>query len=324
MQYRSFGSTAFSVSVLGFGGGAISGEGKGYGFGPISEAESIALARAAYERGINLFDTAPAYGFGTSEQRIGLAVKPFRDKVCVVTKGGVMWDEKQRMRVDNSPKTMHDMLHASLKRLDMDYVDLYFIHWPDEQVDIRKPMEVLAKAVEAGKIRYIGLSNPTLEDIVKAREIAPISVLQAQYNAFVQQAASLFPVCTEHGCGFMGWGTLDKGILSGSVTKERRFDSSDLRSSSMWKFKERLPRIAAMEAFIPLLHRKGIAPQSFALAFALAPREVSTVLCGPRNIAQWEELIDTLESLPPVQIVEELAAELMELHHYEKKKAGEA
>ena len=127
------------------------------------------------------------------------------------------------------------MLNQSLKNLQTDYIDLYFIHWPSPETPIVETMQVLAKAKAQGKIRAIGLSNTNAQDIEAAMAVERIDVLQAEYNAFKREVEqSLFPAINEHGMGFMSWGTLEKGILSGRVTADRKFDEHDSRSRAPW------------------------------------------------------------------------------------------
>ena len=235
-KQRPFGKTGLMVSEVSFGGASISGEGKGYGFGAISDGEAVELVQAAYYAGINCFDTAPIYGFGLSEKRIGRAVKDFREKVLLVTKSGVSWHkDTKRVNRTNCPIQTEIMLEQSLKDLQTDYIDLYMIHWPDEKVDIRQPMEVLSKAKTDGKIKFIGLCNTNLDDLEKASEIDTIDVLQSSLNFFEREVEEdLFPEIKKQGLGFMSYGTLDKGILTGRVTKDRKFDEFDARSWAPW------------------------------------------------------------------------------------------
>ena len=237
MKKRKLGSLDFQVSPVSFGGGGISSEGRGYSFGYISEEDAIALLRKAYDRGINLFDTAPIYGHGVSETRIGKAFKHIREKVFIVTKSGVTWDEDRQITRTNDPEVTQRMLEQSLGDLQTDYIDLYMIHWPDQQVDIRVPMEVLRKAQEPGRIIHIGLCNTHLEGIEKAQEVAPILAVQSQLSLFDTRACeALFPYLGKRQIGFMSWGTLDRGIITGHVTQHRVYDKYDARgvSGALW------------------------------------------------------------------------------------------
>jgi aryl-alcohol dehydrogenase-like predicted oxidoreductase len=290
---------------LAFGGAAISGEGAGYGFGTISDNDSIDLLKLAFERGFRIFDTAPIYGFGLSEKRMGIAFKHMREKVFLVSKSGVTWHENRRVDMTNDPKITLKMLEQSLTDLQTDYIDLYMIHWPDAKVDIRRPMEVLAKAKTQGKIKHIGLCNTYVGDLDKALEIESVEVVQSQFNFFENELQKdLFPFLLKNKIDFMSWGTLDKGILTGRVNNTRKFDKDDCRSwAPWWKSQDHSAKFKAMEKILPILKEEGFSPVSLALAFNLSFKEVSVAICGARNIEQLESLVMALQNLPPKELI---------------------
>ena len=303
----SFGTLNFQVSKIAFGGASISGDGGGYGFGPISDDDSLVLLASSFENGINLYDTAPVYGFRKSEQMIGKAFSGIRDKVFIVSKGGITWDDRKRIHIDNRPKTVQNMLERSLKDLRTDYIDLYMIHWPDRNIDIRKPMEYLSRAKDDGKIRAIGLCNTSNDEITKAGEIDRVDALQAECNLFNPiPFESLRPTLKEQKMGFMSWGTLDKGILTGRVTPGRTFDRVDARSwAPWWKQEDRTPKFKAMERIKQLLEVNDHSSLELALGYVLQFSELSTALCGIRNTAQLTSAIHALKHLPETAILEE-------------------
>ncbi|MBL7664836.1 MAG: aldo/keto reductase [Bacteriovoracaceae bacterium] len=304
MKYRVLGKTQLKVSEIAFGGAAISGEGGGYGFGDITEVESEKLLKAALERGINFFDTAPIYGFGLSEQRLGKAFKKMRDKVILVSKCGVTWHENKRVDMNNSAKVTQKMLEQSLRDLQTDYIDLYMVHWPDARVDIRETVEVLAKAQMQNKIRYIGLCNTFEEDYHKASEVAEISVFQSEFS-LTQSAveSNLFPLCEKNNIGFMSWGTLDKGILTGRVIEERKFDASDCRSwAPWWNKKEVLVKVEKVKKLKAFLQDKDYDLLTSALAYNLSFKNVSSAICGVRNLGQLESLLEAHSQVEKVAV----------------------
>lgn len=304
---RPLGIDDREVSVIGFGGASISGEGRGYGFGYISEDEALLLLRNSFERGVTLFDTAPVYGFRLSEQRMGKAFSAYRDKVVIVSKGGVTWDSSMRIGVNNDPRVIQKMLEQSLRDLRTDYIDLYMIHWPDKNIDIRKPMEYLSRAKNENKILAIGLCNSSVEDIEKASEVDRIEALQSEFNLFNSSAfASLAETIRGKRLGFMSWGTLDKGILTGRVTPERLFDEADARSwAPWWKNDDRSHKFRAMQRINDLLAEGNHTGLELALGFVLQHTEVSTALCGMRNSGQLESAINALSNLPSRTLLEE-------------------
>lgn len=306
----------FSSLPLCFGGASISGEGGGYGFGDISEDDAVSLLTHAFDLGIKVFDTAPIYGFGESERRIGKAFRSMREQVFLVSKSGVTWHDNKRVDMSNSPDVTLKMLEQSLRDLNSDYIDLYMIHWPDPLVDIRRPMEVLAKAKLQGKIKHIGLCNTQKNDLDLAKTIERIEVVQSEFNFFNQTAKDdLFPYLKEEEISFMSWGTFDKGILTGSVSKKREqaknYDQSDCRRSApWWKQKDILKKIDKMEEIIPLLKEAGLSPQEFALGLNLSFDEIQMVLVGMRNHQQLENTIKFVHNLPPFEKIDEVLKRL--------------
>lgn len=285
---------------LGFGGASISGEGAGYGFGDISRDESINLLKYVYDRGIRVFDSAPIYGFGESEVRLGKAFKNQREEVFLISKSGVSWHPSKRVNMTNDPFITVRMLHESLKRFETEYIDLYMIHWPDERVDIRSTMEVLAKAKSQGKIKHIGLCNSNLEEYNKASEVEKVEVFQSALNVFERDSLEeIIPLSVKEDLSFMSWGTLDKGILTGRVNKSRTFDKSDCRSwAPWWKSMKKDKRYEVMDRILPVLKEWNLSPVSLALGFNLSHSHVDSLLCGGRSIEQWEGLINGYENLP--------------------------
>jgi len=283
---------------IAFGGASISGEGGGYGFGDISESDAIDLLNYSYEQGIRVFDSAPIYGFGESEKRIGKAFKNFREKVYLISKSGVDWHQNGRVNMTNDPKITQKMLEQSLKRFQSDYIDLYMIHWPSEQIDIRKPLEVLAKAKMQGKIKHIGLCNSNVEDYKKASEVDKIEVLQAEHSFFENKSYLEFEeIIKNDDLSFMGWGTLEKGILTKRVDENRTFDKSDCRSwAPWWKKGPKDKKIEAMKKLWPFFERERIDPLSFALGASLCFEGVEMALCGARSISQLDGILVALNN----------------------------
>jgi myo-inositol catabolism protein IolS len=287
------------LPVLGFGGAALSGEGGGYGFGDITEAEAIKLVQMAYEAGFRLFDTAPIYGFGLSEIRLGKALKSIRENVTIVSKSGVTWHETKRVNMTNDPLVVEKMLHQSLKDLNTDYIDLYMIHWPDPKVDIRRPLEIYKKAQDQGKIKQIGLCNTTLEDLEKAKEIADISMVQSELNIFnTNPVRDLFPYLKKNKIGFMSWGTLDRGILTGRVTRDRKFDASDSRSwAPWWKGQDFEAKFNWIEKVEPVLKEHKLSLLELALGHNLHYSEVNMLLVGIKNEKSLHSMMEALENV---------------------------
>jgi myo-inositol catabolism protein IolS len=290
------------LSVLGLGGAALSGEGGGYGFGPLEEDQAERLIKSALELGINVFDTAPIYGFGLSEERLARYLK-IAEHAFIITKGGVDWHSNKRVNMTNGPKVIERMLHESLKRLKRDVIDMYMIHWPDNKVDIRHPLEILFKAKEQGKIRFVGLANTHQEDLLKAQELGEIHGLQAEHNYWNTQNFQLKEELAPQ-AHFSGWGVLDKGILSGRVTLERQFHPTDARSWAPWwrreDVKAKLERIEKLKTKLSPL---DLSLKEFSLLYAKMMAPQSTLLIGSKSSQDLHNMANILEDNHKFQIL---------------------
>lgn len=290
-----------NYSQLVLGGAALSGAGGGYGFGEIDEASIQKLLEGAIDLGIATFDTAPIYGFGQSEKMLGKYLRAKRDKIQIITKGGVSWHSNKRVNMTNDPKVIESMLHDSLRCLNSDYIDTYLIHYPDPKVDIRKSLEVVEKARSQGKVLNIGLSNTNTQEINLALEVTPINLIQNQCNLFQNDFIDLtdFPSAYT-----MGWGTLDKGILTGRVNNSRKFDESDFRSWAPWwkksSWKERVKHVENFKRKHPKVDMT-----TFALNFS--KNQVDSLICGAKSFESLNELKEKLDS--PLENLEELIKE---------------
>ncbi len=303
MIYRNIAVFNSPLPVITFGGASISGEGGGYGFGAMNEGEAERLLKVAWDQGINLFDTAPIYGFGLSEERLG---KYLPKEAMVISKSGVDWHETKRVNMTNSPVHTERMLHESLKRLKREIIDIYMIHWPDSKYDIREPLAVLKKAQEEGKIKHIGLCNTNLEDLARAREICQVEVIQSELNLF--NSAPFDCLKDEWKETFsMSWGTFDKGILTGRVTRERKYDKSDSRHSApWWNKKDVLKKIERTEQLKKILPEFGLSLQEFCLHYNLYYYGLSTVLIGFKSEADIVQMTSNLQQKLMRERIEEV------------------
>jgi len=291
-----------------FGGAALSGESGGYGFGKLEQKESQEILEFAFEHNLRAFDTAPIYGFGESEKRLGVFIKDKRDDCFLISKGGVTWHNSKRVNMTNEPKILEQMIHDSLKRLNTDYIDLYMVHWPDEKVDIRKSIEVLAKAKEKGKIKHIGLCNTNLDEIKKANEIEKIEFIQSELNYFNQEPYNrLIEYIQNEDVVFMSWGTLDKGILTKRAHKLRKYDPCDARSwAPWWKKMDKDSKYERVEELEIKLQEYGMSLLEFALHFNLSFEYLDYVLCGPKKVSQLKEIIMAIKKDIPKEVIEQI------------------
>lgn len=297
MQKTKFGAIDFEVSRIGFGGASVSGEGRGYGLGSISEDLAVGLVREAFDMGINLFDTAPIYGHGLSEIRIGKALKAVREKAFVVSKSGVGWHTpSMRVDMDNNPIKTRKMLEDSLRRLNLEYIDLYMVHWPDSKWDIRYPLEVIFEAAQKGLVKYIGLCNTNENDLNAAASVCQLSAVQAEYNLFNQTPLeSIKTQIKESNLATMAWGTLDKGILSGRVDENRKFEQEDARSWAPWwkksEVKQKVMKVHKLQKELP-----DYSLLSLALQFNLSNPWLHCNLVGARSSEQLQGLFNALKN----------------------------
>lgn len=293
MIYRKIPGINEPIPGITFGGAGISGEGGGYGFGKVSESDAEILLKSAYEAGITLFDTAPIYGFGLSEERMG---KFLPKEAMIITKSGVDWHENMRVNMTNAKSVTEKMLHASLKRLNRETIDFYMIHWPDPKVDICEPLEVLVKAREAGKIKYLGLCNTTPGDLAKADSLTEISILQSELNLFHQEAFQRLGDAWKHRLS-MGWGTFDKGILTGRVSENRKYDKEDARSwAPWWNKKEVLLKIERTKSLQKILTDYDLSLSDFCIQYSLNYFGLTSCLVGFKTVGDLVQVTSHLQA----------------------------
>lgn len=289
MEKVRYGTTDLDVSVVVLGTWVTG----GWAWGGSDERDSVTAILRALELGINFIDTAPVYGFGKSEQVIGKALKEWgnRGNVVLATKCGLEWDEKESIRRNSSPERIFYEIDQSLKRLGVDRIDLYQIHWPDPNVPFEKSMEALVKLKEQGKIRAIGLSNFNVEQLRGCLDAGPVQSLQPPFNLFEREAEKeLLPFCLESGVGTLVYGGLCRGLLSGKFTGDEQFPRGDLRRADP-KFKpDRFKQyVKAVDEFRKIAARYHRTPAQFALRWALQQPGVTAVIAGARTAAQVED-----------------------------------
>jgi aryl-alcohol dehydrogenase-like predicted oxidoreductase len=201
----------------------------GWMWGGTDERESIATIHAALSQGINLIDTAPAYGFGMSEEIVGAALDGVRTQAVIATKTGLEWRDGKVYRNATRARIMQEV-DDSLRRLRTDYIDIYQVHWPDPLVPIEETAEAMRSLLEQGKIRAIGVSNFSVAQMERFREVAPLHVLQPPYNLFERAIeADVLPYSRANNIVTLGYGALCRGLLSGRMSPDTTFDGDDLR-----------------------------------------------------------------------------------------------
>jgi aryl-alcohol dehydrogenase-like predicted oxidoreductase len=287
MERAEIPGTSIKVSPVAIGTWAIG----GWMWGGTDEAESVATIRTAFEHGINIVDTAPVYGFGRSEEIVGKAIAEggLRSDVLIATKAGLQWDGGRVSRNASRARILQEV-EDSLRRLRTDYIDVYQVHWPDPLVTIEETAEAMLTLFKQGKIRAIGVSNFSVIQMERFRQVSPLHVLQPPYNLFERGIeADLLPYCRKNKIATLGYGALCRGLLSGRMKAATVFDGDDLRRTDP-KFLE--PRFAQYVAAVQKLDR--LAQQRFGkrvihLAIRwMLDQGITTALWGARHPDQLQ------------------------------------
>lgn len=287
MEYRKLGQHGPSVSAVCFGAWAIGGK----GWGQVDDAESRAAIDRALELGINFFDTADIYGHGHSEEVLGTALKTVRDHVVIATKGGRRWNDGGNYRTDASPAWLHQAIDDSLRRLGLDYVDLYQVHWPDPRVPIEDSVAAADEIRKAGKARLIGVCNCSPDELTRAMSVCPIASSQIPLNMLYREYEStMLPLCEERGVGVMAYGPLAQGLLTGKFGRASAFDASDVRSqSALYRDAAFERNLELVEGLRPIAARLGKSMAQLAVAWVLSHRQVTCAITGAKRPSQIED-----------------------------------
>jgi len=309
MEYRAFGRTGLDVSAVGYGCWEIGG-----GYGHFDKSEVVAAVQSALDLGINLFDTAEGYGYGQSERLLGKALGARRKEAIVVTKFGIYRPEGEWQR-DSRREMALAAIDRSLKALGTDYVDVYLIHWPDRETPLEESMRALEEIVQAGKARFVGVSNFTPDQIETCMATRRVDIAQYGYHMFDRRLErEIFPTIAEHGIGLMTYGSLAHGLLAGAFTPETTFDEDDWRSNGIAfnipLFTEEVfaRNVAAVEDLKPIAARHGKTVAHLALRWVLSNPVVSVALVGFRRPAEVEEGAASLDWSLDEETLEEIDA----------------
>jgi aryl-alcohol dehydrogenase-like predicted oxidoreductase len=301
MEHRPFGRTGLSVSAVGFGCWEVGG-----GYGRVDEAEFTRAIGRALDLGVNCFDTAEGYGMGASERALGQALGSRRDEAIVVTKFGMAYRDMPNMR-DSSPERVKVSIDKSLKHLGTDYVDVYLVHWPDRQTPFEDTMAALDDIVREGKVRFVGLSNFKREEIEACMRVRRVDVVQYGYNMFDRRMQrEILPYCQENGVGFMAYGSLAYGLLTGTFREDHDFGTEDWRArqGKMGSIKlfeslfgaESFPNnVRAVDDLKAIAARYERSLPQLALRWAISHPAISTALVGCRNVAEVEDNAAAIE-----------------------------
>ncbi|MFQ5483035.1 MAG: aldo/keto reductase [Nitrospinaceae bacterium] len=300
MEYRKLGASDLKVSVLGFGAWGIGGPPFWDNEGDAASLRSIIRA---YDLGINFFDTAPVYGFGHSEQLLGRALKPFRDKVIIATKCGLTWDREQlgSIRKRAGAESIKKEIEASLQRLQTDYIDLYQVHWPDADTPQEETMRSLLDLQAQGKIRCIGVSNYNVEQMEACLRIGPLVSLQPEFSLLQRRIEKdLQPFCRQNNISIIAYSPLASGVLTGKYDRHTRF--KDWRGKGIlgeFTGEAFQKNVAKVERLQKLTAPLGRTCGQIALNWVIRQPGIASALTGVKTESQVEENLAAVGWSPP-------------------------
>ncbi|MFJ4259168.1 aldo/keto reductase [Pseudomonas monteilii] len=305
MQKNRLGTSDLLISPIGMGTWAIAGQGWEYSWGAQDDGDSLAALELAVERGVNWIDTAAVYGLGHAETLTGKLLRqiPPSRRPLVFTKGSLVWDSTTReISHSLSPQSLMTEIEDSLRRLQVEVIDLYQIHWPAFPADgdsggIEDAVAALAQAKAQGKIRAIGVSNFDVIQLERARSVTNIASLQPPYSALMRNVETqILPYCAASQVGVIAYSTLQSGLLTGSMSRERiaQLPDDDWRKTRSADFQEpRLSKnLALVEVMADIGARHGVGAAAVAIAWVLRNPAVSGAIVGARRPSQVDGLLD--------------------------------
>jgi aryl-alcohol dehydrogenase-like predicted oxidoreductase len=289
MQKRKLGNSNLEVSALGLG---CMGMSHGYGQ-PGAKVEMIALIGAAVERGITFFDTAEIYGPYTNEELVGEALAPFHGRVAIATKFGFKIEAGKQTGLDSRPEHIREVAEASLKRLKIDSIDLFYQHRVDPAVPIEDVAGAVKKLIQQGKVKHFGLSEAGVQTIRRAHAVQPVTALQSEYSLWWREPETeVFPTLEELGIGFVPFSPLGRGFLTGKIDASTPFDAKDFRNNvPRFAPEARKANMALVDALSAIAARKHVTPAQLALAWLLAQKPWIVPIPGTTKLHRLEENI---------------------------------
>jgi aryl-alcohol dehydrogenase-like predicted oxidoreductase len=309
MQKKRLGNSEMELTPIGVGAWAMGGGGWAFAWGPQDDDESISAIHAALDHGVNWIDTAAVYGLGHSEEVVARALHGRSNRPYVFTKCARTWNEKREIQKVLNRDSVRRECEDSLRRLGVDVIDLYQIHWPEPDEDVEEGWETLARLKEEGKVRWIGVSNFSVAQLERCRAIAPVTSLQPPYSAVspeVQDAQ--LPYCQQHGIGAIVYSPMKSGLLTGKMTRERvaALPDDDFRRRAPAFQEPQLTRnLALADRMKEIGARHGRTAGEVAIAWTLRHPAVTAAIVGMRSAEQAAGVVGALDfQLSPREIAE--------------------
>ncbi|MGW6911609.1 aldo/keto reductase [Streptomyces sp. NPDC054940] len=290
MQHRTLGGQGLKVSAIGYGSMGLT-----MAYGPGDEQEGVAAIRRAHDLGVTFFDTAELYGYGTGSNEIlvGKAVQDFRDDVVLATKFGFdlsVPPEQIGTVLNSRPDNIRKVADNSLRYLGVDHIDVFYQHRVDPDVPIEEVAGTVKDLIDAGKVKYFGLSEAGPQTIRKAHAVQPVSVLQTEYSLFERDVEQLFPVLDELGIGFVAYSPLGRGFITGTAKPAGEYDATDMRNfDARWQPGNFEKNVQAVDKLAELAAAKGATVSQLALAWLLTRGEHVVPIPGTRSAKRIEE-----------------------------------
>ena len=294
MKIKALGTQGLMASQIGLGCMGMS-----EFYGELNDAESIKTIQKAFDLGVTFYDTANMYGPFTNEILVGKAIKPFRNKITLATKFGIVRDPSNTKArgVNGKPDYVKSCCEASLKRLDVDVIDLYYLHRKDPDTPIEETIEAMAQLVKEGKVRGIGLSEVNTETLRKANATYPVSALQSEYSLWSREPEDeIIPACKELGIAFVAYSPLGRGFLTGQIKSFEDLDDDDFRRTSPRfqgeNFNKNLQLVKKIEA---IAKEKNCTPSQLALAWVMAQEDFIFPIPGTKRVKYVEENVKAVD-----------------------------
>ncbi len=290
MQTRTLGNSDLTLTPIGLGAWAIGGGDYAFAWGPQDDKDSIAAIHRAIDLGLDWIDTAPVYGLGHSEEVVAQALKSATRKPYIFTKCGMLWNENKE--VINSLKSIRQECESSLRRLNVEAIDLYQVHWPKPDEEIEEAWTTMAELQREGKVRWIGVSNFSVEQMERAQKIAPITSLQPPYSMLNRAVEpEILPFCLKHNIGVINYAPMHSGLLTGAMTRERiaNFPPNDFRRRAKNYQEPFITRnLAVADLLKQIASRHNVSAGVIAIAWTLHHPAITAAIVGSRSAAQVE------------------------------------